>query len=73
LTLIVFDLDGTLLDGYAGISDALGFAMERRIEMACEVCTHPARRGFCLTVRDVCRNLWDTYLALGFDNRTKGG
>jgi hydroxymethylpyrimidine pyrophosphatase-like HAD family hydrolase len=31
LTLIVFDLDGTLLDGYAGISDALGFAMERRI------------------------------------------
>ena len=27
--LIVFDLDGTLIDGYAGITDALGFAMER--------------------------------------------
>jgi phosphoglycolate phosphatase len=27
--LIVFDLDGTLIDGYDGISDALGFAMER--------------------------------------------
>ena len=26
---IVFDLDGTLIDGYAGITDALGFAMER--------------------------------------------
>jgi len=25
---IVFDLDGTLIDGYAGITDALGFAME---------------------------------------------
>lgn len=24
---IVFDLDGTLIDGYAGITDALGFAM----------------------------------------------
>lgn len=24
---IVFDLDGTLIDGYAGIADALGFAM----------------------------------------------
>jgi len=27
--LIVFDLDGTLIDGYAGITDALGFAMRR--------------------------------------------
>jgi phosphoglycolate phosphatase len=27
--LIVFDLDGTLIDGYDGITDALGFAMER--------------------------------------------
>lgn len=27
--LIVFDLDGTLIDGYAGITDALGFAMTR--------------------------------------------
>jgi phosphoglycolate phosphatase len=27
--LVVFDLDGTLIDGYAGIVDALGFAMER--------------------------------------------
>jgi phosphoglycolate phosphatase len=27
--LVVFDLDGTLIDGYAGITDALGFAMER--------------------------------------------
>ncbi|HYK40888.1 MAG TPA: HAD-IA family hydrolase [Thermoanaerobaculia bacterium] len=27
--LVVFDLDGTLVDGYAGISDALGFAMRR--------------------------------------------
>lgn len=27
--LLVFDLDGTLIDGYAGITDALGFAMER--------------------------------------------
>ena len=26
---IVFDLDGTLIDGYAGITDALGFAMRR--------------------------------------------
>ena len=26
---MVFDLDGTLVDGYAGISDALGFAMRR--------------------------------------------
>lgn len=26
---VVFDLDGTLIDGYAGITDALGFAMER--------------------------------------------
>jgi phosphoglycolate phosphatase len=26
---IVFDLDGTLIDGYAGIADALGFAMEQ--------------------------------------------
>ena len=26
---IVFDLDGTLIDGYDGITDALGFAMER--------------------------------------------
>lgn len=26
---IVFDLDGTLIDGYAGITDALGYAMER--------------------------------------------
>ena len=25
---IVFDLDGTLIDGYAGITDALGYAME---------------------------------------------
>ncbi len=25
---IVFDLDGTLIDGYAGITDALGFAMK---------------------------------------------
>src|SRR6185503_49024 len=24
---LVFDLDGTLIDGYAGITDALGFAM----------------------------------------------
>lgn len=29
MTLVVFDLDGTLIDGYAGITDALGFAMER--------------------------------------------
>jgi phosphoglycolate phosphatase len=27
--LIVFDLDGTLIDGYDGITDALDFAMER--------------------------------------------
>ncbi|HEY3173922.1 MAG TPA: HAD family hydrolase [Thermoanaerobaculia bacterium] len=27
--LIVFDLDGTLIDGYDGITDALGFALER--------------------------------------------
>lgn len=27
--LIVFDLDGTLIDGYEGITDALNFAMER--------------------------------------------
>jgi len=27
--LIVFDLDGTLIDGYDGITDALGFAMQR--------------------------------------------
>ena len=27
--LVVFDLDGTLVDGYAGISEALGFAMRR--------------------------------------------
>ena len=27
--LVVFDLDGTLIDGYAGITDALGFALER--------------------------------------------
>lgn len=27
--LIVFDLDGTLIDGYAGITDALGFTMTR--------------------------------------------
>ena len=27
--LVVFDLDGTLIDGYDGITDALGFAMER--------------------------------------------
>jgi phosphoglycolate phosphatase len=27
--LIVFDLDGTLIDGYAAIADALSFAMER--------------------------------------------
>lgn len=27
--LIVFDLDGTLIDGYAAITDALGFAMEQ--------------------------------------------
>ncbi len=26
---IVFDLDGTLIDGYAAIGDALGYAMER--------------------------------------------
>ena len=26
---IVFDLDGTLIDGYAGIEDALSYAMER--------------------------------------------
>lgn len=26
---LVFDLDGTLIDGYDGITDALGFAMER--------------------------------------------
>jgi phosphoglycolate phosphatase len=26
---VVFDLDGTLIDGYAAIADALGFAMER--------------------------------------------
>lgn len=26
---IVFDLDGTLIDGYAGINEALGFAMRR--------------------------------------------
>jgi phosphoglycolate phosphatase len=26
---LVFDLDGTLIDGYEGITDALGFAMER--------------------------------------------
>jgi phosphoglycolate phosphatase len=26
---LVFDLDGTLIDGYAGIAHALGFAMER--------------------------------------------
>ena len=26
---VVFDLDGTLIDGYAAIGDALGFAMER--------------------------------------------
>jgi len=25
---IVFDLDGTLIDGYAAIGDALGYAME---------------------------------------------
>jgi len=30
--LVVFDLDGTLVDGYAGIADALGFAM-RRMEL----------------------------------------
>jgi phosphoglycolate phosphatase len=29
LRLIVFDLDGTLIDGYAAIGDALGYAMER--------------------------------------------
>jgi phosphoglycolate phosphatase len=28
-TLIVFDLDGTLIDGYAAIGDALTYAMER--------------------------------------------
>jgi phosphoglycolate phosphatase len=28
-SLIVFDLDGTLIDGYAAIADALSFAMER--------------------------------------------
>ena len=27
--LVVFDLDGTLLDGYAAIGDALGYAMGR--------------------------------------------
>jgi len=27
--LVVFDLDGTLVNGYAGISEALGFAMRR--------------------------------------------
>jgi len=27
--LVVFDLDGTLVDGYAGIADALGYAMVR--------------------------------------------
>jgi Haloacid dehalogenase-like hydrolase len=26
---VVFDLDGTLIDGYAAIGDALGFAMRR--------------------------------------------
>jgi phosphoglycolate phosphatase len=26
---VVFDLDGTLIDGYDGITDALGFAMQR--------------------------------------------
>jgi phosphoglycolate phosphatase len=26
---VVFDLDGTLIDGYEGITDALGYAMER--------------------------------------------
>lgn len=26
---VVFDLDGTLIDGYDGITDALGYAMER--------------------------------------------
>jgi len=29
LKLVVFDLDGTLIDGYAAIGDALGFAMAR--------------------------------------------
>jgi phosphoglycolate phosphatase len=28
-TFVVFDLDGTLIDGYAAIADALSFAMER--------------------------------------------
>jgi phosphoglycolate phosphatase len=28
-TFLVFDLDGTLIDGYAAIADALSFAMER--------------------------------------------
>ena len=27
--LVVFDLDGTLIDGYAAIADALSYAMER--------------------------------------------
>lgn len=27
--LVIFDLDGTLIDGYDGITDALGFALER--------------------------------------------
>jgi phosphoglycolate phosphatase len=29
LKLVVFDLDGTLIDGYAAIGDALGYAMSR--------------------------------------------
>src|SRR5215472_8684296 len=29
VSLIVFDLDGTLIDGYAGIADALGYAMRQ--------------------------------------------
>lgn len=31
---VVFDLDGTLIDGYAAIGDALGYAMERLGERA---------------------------------------
>ena len=29
IRLVVFDLDGTLVDGYAAIEDALGWAMGR--------------------------------------------
>ena len=29
ISFVVFDLDGTLIDGYAGIADALGYAMGR--------------------------------------------